>query len=91
MNEEERETKQREAGNRETARLWRAWRTIHELVQDRGYILSEAEVKISLEDFERQYQGPDGHIEYAFPLPAGCEIDSQPQTPTNTHLPGNPE
>lgn len=67
MNEEEVAVKQREAGNRETARLWRAWRTIHELVQDRGYVLSEAEVKITLEEFERQYMGDDGHIAYAPP------------------------
>ncbi|TVY24894.1 DNA-directed RNA polymerases I,II,and III subunit [Lachnellula hyalina] len=62
-NEEDREVKQREAGNRETARLWRAWRTVHELVQDRGYILSEAEVKISLEDFIHKFNSGDGNIE----------------------------
>ncbi|TVY21326.1 DNA-directed RNA polymerases I, II, and III subunit RPABC1 [Lachnellula arida] len=66
-NEEDREVKQREAGNRETARLWRAWRTVHELVQDRGYILSEAEVKISLEDFIHKFNSGDGNIEYASP------------------------
>jgi DNA-directed RNA polymerase I, II, and III subunit RPABC1 len=64
-NEEDREVKQREAGNRETARLWRAWRTVHEMVQDRGYILSEAEVRISLEDFIRKFGSGDGNIEYA--------------------------
>ena len=63
--EEERAVKQREAGERESARLWRAWRTIHEMVQDRGYELSDEEVKISFEDFKTKYTGPDGNIEYA--------------------------
>ncbi|MCJ1322182.1 DNA-directed RNA polymerases II 24 kDa polypeptide (RNA polymerase II subunit 5) [Xylographa vitiligo] len=40
---------------REQVRLWRAWRTIHEMCQDRGYELSEDEVRISLEDFRAQY------------------------------------
>ncbi|KAG0649436.1 DNA-directed RNA polymerases and III subunit rpabc1 [Hyphodiscus hymeniophilus] len=61
--EEERATKAREAGDREAARLWRAWRTVHEMVQDRGYQLSEEEVKISLKDFRYQYSGPDGSID----------------------------
>ncbi|TVY59639.1 DNA-directed RNA polymerases I,II and III subunit RPABC1 [Lachnellula suecica] len=63
MNDDDSANKQREAGNRETARLWRAWRTVHELVQDRGYILSEEEVKISLEDFERKFRGGDNQID----------------------------
>jgi DNA-directed RNA polymerase I, II, and III subunit RPABC1 len=54
--DEEKAKKQREAGDREAARLWRAWRTVHEMVQDRGYELSDDEVKISLEDFKRQYE-----------------------------------
>ncbi|PMD23442.1 RPB5 subunit of DNA-directed RNA polymerase, partial [Hyaloscypha hepaticicola] len=41
---------------REAARLWRAWRTVHEMVQDRGYELSEEEVKISLEDFIEKFR-----------------------------------
>ena len=66
--DEERQAKAREAGDREAARLWRAWRTVHEMVQDRGYQLSEDEVKISLADFRTQYSGADGSIEYA-PMP----------------------
>lgn len=64
--DEDKAKKQREAGEREAARLWRAWRTVHEMVQDRGYELSDEEVKISLEDFKSQYtlQG-EGIIEYA--------------------------
>lgn len=50
---------------REAARLWRAWRTVHEMVQDRGYELTEEEVKISLDQFKANFTGPDGTIEYA--------------------------
>jgi DNA-directed RNA polymerase I, II, and III subunit RPABC1 len=64
-NDEDRQNKAREAGDREAARLWRAWRTVHEMVQDRGYELAEEEVKISLEDFRSKYSGADGSVEYA--------------------------
>ncbi|GAA5833747.1 hypothetical protein JCM3766R1_000086 [Sporobolomyces carnicolor] len=40
---------------RETARLFRVNRTIHELVKDRGYQISEDEIKMNLEDFKGQY------------------------------------
>ncbi|PBP26051.1 RNA polymerase subunit [Diplocarpon rosae] len=62
MDSEDRMRKQREAGERESARMWRAWRTVHEMVQDRGYELSEEEVKISFEDFKRQYTLGDGSV-----------------------------
>lgn len=66
--EEERAVKQREAGEREAARLWRAWRTVHEMVQDRGYELAEEEVKISFDDFKAKFSTTDGTIiEYALP------------------------
>ncbi|KAI9847599.1 MAG: DNA-directed RNA polymerases II 24 kDa polypeptide (RNA polymerase II subunit 5) [Sclerophora amabilis] len=45
---------------RELARCWRAWRTVHEMVQDRGYELAEEEVHISLSEFRRQYADSDG-------------------------------
>jgi hypothetical protein len=63
--EEDRRAKAREAGDREAARLWRAWRTAHEMVQDRGYQLSDEEVQISLEEFRNNFTSPDGSIEYA--------------------------
>jgi DNA-directed RNA polymerase I, II, and III subunit RPABC1 len=65
--DDDRAIKLREAGEREAARLWRAWRTVHEMVQDRGYELTEEEVKISLDQFKMQFTGPDGTIEYAQP------------------------
>ncbi|GAA5885620.1 hypothetical protein JCM16303_001486 [Sporobolomyces ruberrimus] len=40
---------------RETARLFRVNRTIHELVKDRQYQISEDEIKMNLEDFKQQY------------------------------------
>jgi hypothetical protein len=64
-NDDDRQMKQREAGERETARLWRAWRTVHEMVQDRGYELSDEEVKITLDEFKSKFGGADGSIEYA--------------------------
>lgn len=63
--DDDRAQKQREAGERESARLWRSWKTVHEMVQDRGYELTEAEVKISFEDFKQEYSDHDGSIEYA--------------------------
>ncbi|EKD19767.1 hypothetical protein LZ554_001911 [Drepanopeziza brunnea f. sp. 'monogermtubi'] len=62
MDNEDRMRKQREAGDREAARLWRAWRTVHEMVADRGYELSEEEVKISFADFKSTYTLADGSI-----------------------------
>ncbi|GAA5966154.1 hypothetical protein JCM3765_005550 [Sporobolomyces pararoseus] len=40
---------------RETARLFRVNRTIHELVKDRGYQISEDEIKMDLQEFKQQY------------------------------------
>lgn len=63
--DEDRAKKFREAGERESEKLWRAWRTVHEMVQDRGYELTEDEVKIPLEVFKDKYSSGDGLIEYA--------------------------
>ncbi|KAH8646961.1 RNA polymerase Rpb5 domain-containing protein [Tricladium varicosporioides] len=53
--EEDRVAKQRDAADREAAKLWRAWRTVKQMVQDRGYQLSDAEVNINLRDFISEY------------------------------------
>ncbi|KAK0630620.1 RNA polymerase [Bombardia bombarda] len=45
---------------KETSRLWRAWKTVHEMVQDRGYELAEDEVKISLDRFKLEYVDDNG-------------------------------
>ncbi|RQM07809.1 hypothetical protein DH86_00000678 [Scytalidium sp. 3C] len=91
--EEDRAKKQREAGEREITRLWRAWRTVHEMVQDRGYELAEAEVKIGLEDFKAQYTAPDGTPDRrkmtfsARPSDVMMERYSTPATPENPNPP----
>lgn len=46
--------------DRELTRLWRAWRTVHQMCQDRGYEIGEEEVKISLEDFRINYADSSG-------------------------------
>ncbi|KAI5296346.1 DNA-directed RNA polymerases II 24 kDa polypeptide (RNA polymerase II subunit 5) [Ascosphaera atra] len=41
--------------DREMTKLWRTWRTVFELLADRGYEVTEEETKISLDDFRRRY------------------------------------
>ncbi|KUJ17144.1 RPB5 subunit of DNA-directed RNA polymerase [Mollisia scopiformis] len=60
--DEDRMRKQREAGERESAKLWRACRTVHEMVRDRGYQLSDAEVTMSFDAFKQKYTTDDGSI-----------------------------
>uniref|UniRef100_A0A060T955 DNA-directed RNA polymerases I, II, and III subunit RPABC1 n=1 Tax=Blastobotrys adeninivorans TaxID=409370 RepID=A0A060T955_BLAAD len=43
--------------DRETTRLWRAYRTVKELVRDRGYYIAPQELEISLEEFKAQFGG----------------------------------
>ncbi|KAJ1333501.1 DNA-directed RNA polymerase subunit RPABC1 [Microdochium nivale] len=43
-------------------KTWRSWRTVKEMVADRGYELSEREVKITLEEFKREFLNADGTI-----------------------------
>ncbi|RYC64592.1 hypothetical protein CHU98_g1623 [Xylaria longipes] len=56
------ETMNSEANERSIVKAWRAWRTAHEMVQDRGYELAEDEVKISLDAFRSQYTSIDGSV-----------------------------
>lgn len=63
--DEERQKKAREAGEKEVTRLWRVWRTAHEMVQDRGYQLSEEEVGITLEGFRNMFSDGEGNVVYA--------------------------
>ncbi|KAI5476119.1 DNA-directed RNA polymerases I, II, and III subunit RPABC1 [Pseudohyphozyma bogoriensis] len=44
-----------EEGEREIARLYRVNRTIHELVRDRGFAISDEEIKLTLDEFKVQY------------------------------------
>lgn len=85
--DDDRVKKQREAGERESEKLWRAWRTVHEMVQDRGYQLSDEEVKIPLDKFKDIYAAHDGSIEYAS-LPSHSSLESS-ETTTNHSPAGN--
>ncbi|KAI1083560.1 RNA polymerase [Whalleya microplaca] len=51
-----------EANEKIVVQTWRAWKTIHEMVQDRGYELAESEVNISLDSFKLQYCTADGSV-----------------------------
>ncbi|KAI9893951.1 MAG: DNA-directed RNA polymerases II 24 kDa polypeptide (RNA polymerase II subunit 5) [Vezdaea aestivalis] len=45
------------------SRLWRAWRTVNQMVKDRGYELSDEEVNISLAAFKQQFSDGHGGVE----------------------------
>ncbi|KAE8143379.1 RNA polymerase [Aspergillus pseudotamarii] len=47
--------------DREMTRLWRTWRTVFEMLQDRGYEVTEEEVQITLEEFRQKYSDPLGY------------------------------
>ncbi|KAH7328314.1 RNA polymerase [Stachybotrys elegans] len=51
-----------DAKSKEVVRLWRAWKTVHEMVADREYELAEDEIKISLDRFRAEYCEPDGSV-----------------------------
>ncbi|KFX97946.1 hypothetical protein V495_00379 [Pseudogymnoascus sp. VKM F-4514 (FW-929)] len=52
---DEDQQKARDIADREVARLWRAWRTVHQMVNDRGYELNEDELSISLDEFKSRF------------------------------------
>ncbi|KAL1860403.1 hypothetical protein VTK73DRAFT_7358 [Phialemonium thermophilum] len=74
---------------KEVTRLWRAWRTVHEMVEDRGYELAEEEVKISLDRFRQEYTNADGSPNRAKmqfsarPSEAMIKKFTPPPTPSN--------
>ena len=37
------------------SRLWRVYKTIHEMVADRGYLVSRTELEMKLDEFSSQY------------------------------------
>ena len=47
--------------DRETSRLWRVHRTVHQLVHDRGYVVSQAELEMSLQEFTSTF-APTGSV-----------------------------
>ncbi|KAB2579897.1 putative rna polymerase subunit protein [Lasiodiplodia theobromae] len=48
---------------REASRLWRAWRTAHEMVADRGYVIAESEYKLTLDEFRQRFGDPTGYVD----------------------------
>ncbi|CAO1637978.1 unnamed protein product [Parajaminaea phylloscopi] len=47
---------------REISRLWRVNKTIHELVKDRGFLVAQHEIDMSLDDFKSEF-APNGSID----------------------------
>lgn len=45
---------------REVVRLWRVNRTVHELARDRGYLIADGEIELSLAEFKQGYYGSTG-------------------------------
>ncbi|KAF1848462.1 RPB5 subunit of DNA-directed RNA polymerase [Cucurbitaria berberidis CBS 394.84] len=41
-------------------RMWRVWRTAKEMMNDRGYLVIEDDMTLSLEDFAQKYAREDG-------------------------------
>ncbi|CAN6645849.1 DNA-directed RNA polymerases I, II, and III subunit RPABC1 [Trichomonascus vanleenenianus] len=48
---------------REATRLWRVFRTVKELVRDRGYDIPEREISISLEEFRSNFCDASGRAQ----------------------------
>lgn len=48
--------------DREATKLWRTYRTVKEMVRDRGYNVGQSEIDISLADFKQQYCTSDGQV-----------------------------
>ncbi|KAJ5975464.1 hypothetical protein N7481_009171 [Penicillium waksmanii] len=46
---------------KETTRLWRTFRTVYEMLADRGYEVSDDELAISLDEFRQKYSDPMGY------------------------------
>ncbi|OJJ62862.1 hypothetical protein ASPSYDRAFT_172070 [Aspergillus sydowii CBS 593.65] len=48
-------------GDRETTRVWRTWRTVFEMLRDRGYEVTDEEVQIKLDEFKQKYVDEKGY------------------------------
>jgi len=72
--------------DREVTRLWRMWKTVFEMLSDRGYEVTEEETKISLNDFRARYSDTLG-----FPDRNKMRITARPsQAMTEKYTPGPP-
>lgn len=54
------------SADRDTVRLWRVHKTVHQMVHDRGYVVSQAELDMSLPEFLQTFTtgGTGGVVEY---------------------------
>ncbi|KAF7177082.1 hypothetical protein CNMCM7691_004730 [Aspergillus felis] len=59
--------------DREMTRLWRTWRTVFEMLADRGYEVTEEEIQIPLDEFRQKYADPVG-----FPDRTKMKISARP-------------
>lgn len=50
--------------DKETIRLWRVYRTIHQMVSDRGFLVSQASLNITLNDFLASFAAGGSILEY---------------------------
>lgn len=50
------------ANEKEIARLWRVQKTVHHMMHDRGYLVSQTELDMSLDEFAHQF-APNGIVE----------------------------
>ncbi|XDG09587.1 hypothetical protein ABKA04_009202 [Annulohypoxylon sp. FPYF3050] len=51
-----------DANEKTAVKTWRAWRTVHEMVRDRGYELADEEVTMPLDQFKNVYCNVDGSV-----------------------------
>ncbi|KAI1845809.1 hypothetical protein JX265_000012 [Neoarthrinium moseri] len=83
-------TGQREAQERIITRTWRAWRTVHEMVADRGYELGEDEINMPLDAFRRKFVNDDGGLARSllkFSARPGDELNRRSIPPPTPHNP----
>ncbi|KAH0538571.1 hypothetical protein FGG08_004859 [Glutinoglossum americanum] len=87
------EDKQLAEAERETTRLWRAWRTVKEMCLDRGYQISDDEVRITLDEFKAMFTDANGYPDRkkmqfsAVPTEAMVQRYSIPVTATQPNPP----
>ncbi|KFZ11155.1 hypothetical protein V502_07712 [Pseudogymnoascus sp. VKM F-4520 (FW-2644)] len=90
---DEDQQKARDIADREVARLWRAWRTVHQMVNDRGYELNEDELSISLDEFKHRFtnDGIPDRKKMIFTARPSVEMVARYSTPATAANPNPPK
>ncbi|KFZ06552.1 hypothetical protein V501_07304 [Pseudogymnoascus sp. VKM F-4519 (FW-2642)] len=90
---DEDQQKARDIADREVARLWRAWRTVHQMVNDRGYELNEDELSISLAEFKNRFtnDGVPDRKKMIFTARPSVEMVARYSTPATAANPNPPK